>query len=57
MTILEQIDMTRVPRHVAIIMDGNGRWAMKQNHQRLFGHQNAITAVRHAVRSFVPSGA
>ncbi len=51
MTILEQIDMTHVPRHVAIIMDGNGRWAMKQNHQRLFGHQNAITAVRHAVEA------
>ena len=53
MTTLEQIDKSRVPQHVAIIMDGNGRWAMKQNHARLFGHNNAIEAVRAAVESAV----
>ncbi len=53
MTTIEQIDRNRVPQHVAIIMDGNGRWAMKQEHERIFGHQNAITAVRHAVESAV----
>lgn len=34
------------PRHIAVIMDGNGRWAKKQGAARIFGHQNAITAVR-----------
>ena len=45
---LDQIDKTRIPRHVAIIMDGNGRWAMQQGMARAFGHQSAIGAVRDA---------
>ena len=53
MTTLDQIDKERVPQHVAIIMDGNGRWAMKQKHERLFGHNNAIEAVRAAVEAAV----
>ena len=53
MSALEQIDKSRVPQHVAIIMDGNGRWAMKQKHERLFGHNNAIEAVRAAVEAAV----
>lgn len=53
---LEDIDKSRVPQHVAIIMDGNGRWAQKQKHQRIFGHQNAMTAVRQAVEAAVASG-
>ncbi len=53
---LEDIDKSRVPQHVAIIMDGNGRWAQKQSHQRIFGHQNAMTAVRQAVEAAVASG-
>ncbi len=47
------IDLTRLPRHVAIIMDGNGRWAQKRRQPRLFGHkagaesvQNIVTACR-----------
>ena len=56
MTTLDQIDKSRVPQHVAIIMDGNGRWAMKQQHDRLFGHQNAFTAVRQAVEAAVQTG-
>ena len=56
MTTLEQIDRGRVPQHVAIIMDGNGRWAMRQQHERLFGHQSAIKAVRAAVESAVRLG-
>ena len=51
MTTLEQIDRSRVPQHVAIIMDGNGRWAMKQKHERIFGHQSALKAVRQAVEA------
>ncbi len=56
MTTIEQIDRSRVPQHVAIIMDGNGRWAMKQQHERIFGHQNAMTAVRQAVEAAVQLG-
>ena len=39
MSYLEQVDKTRVPRHVAIIMDGNGRWATSQGMDRTMGHQ------------------
>ncbi len=53
---IEEIDKTRVPQHVAIIMDGNGRWAMKQQHERLFGHQSALTAVRQTVEGGVRLG-
>ena len=56
MTSLDQIDKTRVPQHVAIIMDGNGRWAMKQQQERLFGHHNGLTAVRQAVEAAVEMG-
>ena len=56
MATIEQIDKTRVPQHVAIIMDGNGRWAMKQKHERIFGHQNAMTAVHQATEAAVQLG-
>lgn len=42
----ELIDLSNLPRHVAVIMDGNGRWAKKQGAARVFGHRNAIKAVR-----------
>jgi undecaprenyl diphosphate synthase len=42
----EVVDKLNLPSHVAIIMDGNGRWAKKKGAARIFGHQNAITAVR-----------
>ena len=45
-----------LPRHIAIILDGNGRWAMKQQHERLFGHQSALTAVRQTVEGGVRLG-
>lgn len=51
MKTLQDIDLTRVPRHVAIIMDGNGRWAKQQSQIRLYGHQHAIQAVRDAVEA------
>ncbi len=51
--LLEDIDMNRVPQHVVVIMDGNGRWAQQQQQQRLFGHQHAITAVRETVEAAV----
>lgn len=46
MTLKEQINIERLPKHIAIIMDGNGRWAKEHGKPRLFGHQNAIQAVR-----------
>ncbi|MDN5201560.1 isoprenyl transferase [Fulvivirgaceae bacterium BMA10] len=42
----EKIDLTKLPQHIAIIMDGNGRWAKKKGAARLFGHNSAIKAVR-----------
>lgn len=45
------IDLQRVPRHVAIIMDGNGRWAKSRGMSRIFGHRNALTAVRESVQA------
>lgn len=42
----EQIKAESLPKHVAIIMDGNGRWAKKKGAARVFGHKNAIKAVR-----------
>ena len=53
MITIDQIDKSRVPQHVAIIMDGNGRWAMQKQHERLFGHQSAMDAVRAAVEAAV----
>lgn len=42
----EKIDLLKIPNHIAIIMDGNGRWAKSRGASRIFGHRNAITAVR-----------
>lgn len=46
MGLLEQIDKNKLPKHVAIIMDGNGRWAKKKGLMRVFGHENGVQAVR-----------
>jgi undecaprenyl diphosphate synthase len=42
----EQIDLGNLPAHIAIIMDGNGRWAKQRGAMRVFGHRNAVKAVR-----------
>lgn len=42
----ENLDKHNLPRHIAVIMDGNGRWAKKKGAMRVFGHKNAIEAVR-----------
>ncbi|HUW06211.1 MAG TPA: isoprenyl transferase [Williamwhitmania sp.] len=47
----ECLNLQKVPIHVAIIMDGNGRWAMQRGSQRIFGHQNGVNAVREAVEA------
>ena len=46
MSLKEQIDLTRLPKHIAIIMDGNGRWAKQKGKNRIFGHTNGVKAVR-----------
>jgi undecaprenyl diphosphate synthase len=50
------IDLKRVPKHVAIIMDGNGRWAKDKGMSRVFGHRNALTAVRESVETAAQIG-
>ena len=56
MSLLEQIDITRLPKHVAIIMDGNGRWAKEQGKMRVFGHQSGVISVRDTVEGAVKAG-
>jgi undecaprenyl diphosphate synthase len=45
MSYREKIDIERIPSHVAVIMDGNGRWAKKQGQERIFGHHNGVDSV------------
>ncbi len=47
----ELIDPLKLPKHIAIIMDGNGRWAKKKGAMRVFGHKNAIKAVRDTIEA------
>jgi len=48
-SLLEKIDKDRLPRHIAIIMDGNGRWAKEQGQDRLYGHYHGVESVRDIV--------
>ena len=45
------INLQKVPQHVAVIMDGNGRWAKSKGMTRIFGHKNALTSVRESVEA------
>lgn len=51
-----QIDLTRLPEHVAIIMDGNGRWAEEKGEDRLFGHFHGVESVRNIVEGAAELG-
>lgn len=51
MSLKEKIDIARLPRHVAIIMDGNGRWAKKKGKLRVFGHEQGVRAARVTVEA------
>ena len=55
-TLKDKIDMTRIPQHIAIIMDGNGRWAKLHGKERLYGHYNGVESVRVAVETSVKLG-
>jgi undecaprenyl diphosphate synthase len=48
-TLKEQLDINRLPQHIAIIMDGNGRWAKEQGQDRLYGHYHGVESVRNII--------
>ncbi len=52
----EQIDLNRLPQHIAIIMDGNGRWAKNQGKFRVFGHESGVLSVKDIVEGCVDIG-
>lgn len=54
--LIQQIDKSRLPRHIAIIMDGNGRWAKEQGQDRLFGHFHGVESVRNIVEGCAELG-
>src|SRR5512138_2811324 len=54
--LLNLIDKNRLPRHIAIIMDGNGRWAKEQGQDRLFGHFHGVESVRNIVEGCAELG-
>jgi undecaprenyl diphosphate synthase len=51
MVLREQIDINKLPSHVAIIMDGNGRWAKHKGLDRIFGHQQGVNSVREVIET------
>lgn len=56
MSLKEKIDLQRIPRHIAIIMDGNGRWAKEKGHDRLYGHHEGVQSVRSVVEGCAELG-
>jgi undecaprenyl diphosphate synthase len=56
MNFKHQVDPHKLPRHIAIIMDGNGRWAKQKGKLRVFGHHNGVTAVREVTEAAAELG-
>ncbi|MBK0370289.1 isoprenyl transferase [Flavobacterium agrisoli] len=56
MNLLEQIDPNKLPEHLAIIMDGNGRWAKQQGFLRAFGHENGTKSVKKTIETCTKLG-
>jgi undecaprenyl diphosphate synthase len=56
MSLKDKIDLSRLPGHIAVIMDGNGRWAKQKGKLRVFGHQNGVLAVRDTVEAAAELG-
>lgn len=56
MNLKEQIDTGHLPKHIAIIMDGNGRWAKQRGKLRIFGHKHGVTAVRETTETAAELG-
>ncbi len=55
-TFKEQVDITSLPVHVAVIMDGNGRWAKERGYNRIFGHQSGVKSVREVTEAAAEIG-
>ena len=51
MSYIDQINKDKIPQHIAIIMDGNGRWARQRNMERVFGHREGLAAVRRVIEA------
>ncbi|WP_343705490.1 isoprenyl transferase [Flavobacterium sp.] len=56
MNLIESIDHTNLPKHLAIIMDGNGRWAKQQGYLRAFGHENGTKSVKEIIKTSAKLG-
>ena len=56
MNLKDQIDTERLPKHVAVIMDGNGRWAKQRGKPRVFGHQSGVVSVRETAEAAAELG-
>lgn len=56
MSLKDRIDLKRLPRHVAIIMDGNGRWAVQRNKDRIYGHKKGVDSVREIIECAAETG-
>lgn len=56
MSLKEKLDVEKLPRHIAIIMDGNGRWAKEKGEDRLFGHYSGVESVRNIVEGCAELG-
>lgn len=56
MSLIEQIDRNNCPVHIAIIMDGNGRWAKNQGQNRLYGHASGVEAIREILKAATELG-
>ncbi|XZF14685.1 isoprenyl transferase [Chitinophagaceae bacterium MMS25-I14] len=51
MEVLQAIDLSRLPKHIAVIMDGNGRWAKERGEDRVYGHHEGVLSVREIVNT------
>ncbi len=56
MSLIEKIDRTKVPNHVAVIMDGNGRWAQEKGQERVYGHLHGVESVRATLKAAMKCG-
>jgi undecaprenyl diphosphate synthase len=56
MTLKDKINLAKLPKHIAIIMDGNGRWAKQQGEQRIYGHEKGVKSVRDTVEAAAELG-
>ena len=56
LSLIDTIDKTRLPKHIAIIMDGNGRWAQQRGEERVFGHNNGVQSVRETAEAAAELG-